>query len=179
MIPDLQDQLRQCCSGRTCFVALGSSEAGDDAFGILLAKKLAADSVPGLQRKFLFAGLSPERYLGLLRQESFDNVVFLDAAELQAAPGTVAVLNAGQMHARFPQVSTHRISLALLAKAIEEGGHAKAWLVATQPSTLKAGSALSKQAAQAIELLHHLLSHAMTDFAGRRQPVSPSTQDDA
>jgi len=155
---DPESQLRQCCRGRVCFVALGSTDAGDDAFGILLARKLAAGAETGSEWRVLVAGVGPERCLSLLTQRTFDNVVFLDAAEIGAAPGSVALLNAEEMNSRNPQVSTHRISLGLLAKMVEGSGPTKAWLLAAQPESLRRGAALSEPVAQAVELVHQLLA---------------------
>ena len=106
---ELREQLRQCCQGRVCFVALGNPDAGDDAFGIRLAKKLASDAAPEGQRSILVAGLDPVRHLGTLAERDFDNIVFLDAVDLGAAPGAVAVLDSAQMATMLPQVSTHRL----------------------------------------------------------------------
>ncbi len=162
---DLQAQLRQCCQGRVCFVALGSANAGDDAFGIRLAKKLASEMPPNGQRQILVAGLYPERHLGTIGEKDFDNVVFLDAVDLGAAPGSVAVLDSDQMNSLFPQVSTHRLSLGLLAKGVEGSSPAKVWLIAAQPESLKKGDCLSKPVAKAIELVHHLLAQAAEEPA--------------
>ena len=162
---DLQDQLRQCCQGRVCFVALGSADAGDDAFGIRLAKKLASDMPPGGQRRILVAGVEPERHLGTIAEQEFDNLVFLDAVDLGATPGSVAVLDAEQMKSLIPQVSTHRLSLGLLAKGVEGNSSVKVWLVAAQPASLKKGEYLSKPVAEAVELVHQLFAQATEEAA--------------
>lgn len=162
---DLRAQLQQCCQGRVCFVALGGSNAGDDAFGIRLAKKLASEMPPGGQRQILVAGLYPERHLNMIAEKEFDNVVFLDAVDLGTAPGSVAVLDADQMKTLFPQVTTHRVSLGLLAKAVEGSSRVKVWLVAAQPESLKKGDCLSKPVAKAVELVHHLLAQGAEEPA--------------
>ena len=54
-----------------------------------------------------------------------------------AAPGSVVFLNSREMAARFPQISTHNISLGMLAKCVEAGGKTRAWLLGAQPESLK------------------------------------------
>ena len=42
--------------------------------------------------------------------------------EFGSAPGSVVLLDSDEMAARFPQISTHKISLGLLSKQIEANG---------------------------------------------------------
>ena len=70
----------------------------------------------GLRRQVIVAGTTPERFIGRVADEGFDHLIFLDAVEFGGAPGSVVLLNSDEMAARFPQVSTHKISLGLLAK---------------------------------------------------------------
>ena len=54
----------------------------------------------------------------------FDHVVFLDAVEFGAAPGSVVFLDSQQITARYPQISTHKISLDVLGHVRRvEWGH--------------------------------------------------------
>jgi hydrogenase maturation protease len=89
-------------------------------------------------------GTAPDRYTRQLRDAGFDTVLFLDAVEFGAAPGSVALFNSGEMRARFPQVSTHKLSLGLLAQLIEANGRTRVWLLGVQPGSLAAGSVLSE-----------------------------------
>ncbi len=64
----------------------------------------------------------PNNWLAVALTPAFDHLVFLDAVDVGAAPGSVVFLNSQEMAARFPQISTHNISLGLLAKYVESGG---------------------------------------------------------
>jgi hydrogenase maturation protease len=159
---NLRAQLERCFERRVCLVGVGSSDYGDDGFGIALARKVAdrlpPDSTTGPARVgVVFGGTAPERYLAEIAAALWEHVIFLDVAEMGLAPGSVVFLNGAQMTNRFPQVSTHRLSLGVLANLVEEEGRARAWLLATQPGSLKSGARLSPAVARSADLLADLL----------------------
>lgn len=169
---DLRQQLHETLHGRVCIVGVGNVAGGDDGAGVRLAealandqRRMAGDEWPVLQGaradascEILVAGMSPERHLSRLSAGAFDAVLFLDAVECGAVPGAVVLLDAADMASRFPQVSTHRISLGLLAQMIEANGHTRVWLLGVQPASLKPGDRLSCEVAAAIECLADLLA---------------------
>ncbi len=106
----------------------------------------------------IVAGTTPERVIGRLAEAGFDHLVFLDAVEFGAAPGSVTFLNAEAIAARFPQVSTHKLSLGLLAKMVEADGLTKVWLLGVQPESLKAGEGLTPAVQRTLEVLRDLLA---------------------
>jgi Ni,Fe-hydrogenase maturation factor len=57
------------------------------------------------------------------------------------------------MSSRFPQVSTHKLSLGLLARMVEANGKTKAWLLGVQPASLRPGQALSEPVRRTLEQL--------------------------
>ncbi len=103
------------------------------------------------------AGTTPERYVPFLSGGGFDTVLFLDAVEVGAAPGSVVLLDSGEMAARWPQVSTHKLSLGLLARLIESDGGTRAWLLGIQPETLEPGRGISPVVSATLESLAGLL----------------------
>lgn len=168
MDPFLQ-QLAVCLEGQVCFVGLGNREHGDDGAGMALIDRLQTglphpSSLPSppffveplsaaARFSFLRAGTQLESHLHRLTTGTWDHVVLLDAADFGALPGSVALLDRAEMRARFPQVSTHRLSLGLLAGLIESAGRSRAWLLAIQPTSLRAGAQLSPEVQQAVALL--------------------------
>jgi hydrogenase 3 maturation protease len=112
----------------------------------------------GLGLAVVLAGTTPERELHRLADGAFDTVLFLDAVEFSAAPGSVVLLNAGEMASRFPQVSTHKISLGLLARMIEAQGQTKVWLLGVQPDSVRRGAGLSPRVAATVGGLARLLA---------------------
>jgi len=158
---DLRQQLEQLLTGRVCFMGSGNVEYGDDAFGVRLAEALTGAGVPDV----IIAGTAPDRWIGQLA--AFDHVVFLDAIEFGGAPGDAIFLDSPEMASRFPQISTHKISLSLLAQWVEASGKTKAWLLGTQPESLCARQAITPAVCKTVDLLCELIS---TSQAGTATP---------
>jgi hydrogenase maturation protease len=167
-MPDLIQQLRTLARGRVCFVGLGNPDWGDDALGVRLAEALLASGVapcgaqPAPAACALVAGTTPERHLDVLTRSGFDHVVFLDAVECGSRPGSVILLGAADLCSRFPQVSTHKLSLGMLARWIESDGRTRAWLLGVQPASLRPGHAWTGDVASAGQSLAHLLAGVLT-----------------
>ena len=159
MIPGLRDQLQCSLRGRVCFIGLGSVDGGDDAFGVRLAQSLSRAGAPDV----LIGATAPERLAARCADAGFDHLVFLDAADFGAAPGSVVFLNSVEMTARFPQISTHRISLGTLARCVETGGTTRAWLLGAQPASLKPAPALSPALQATLATLTDLLGGVLSE----------------
>ena len=177
-MPDLSEKLRQCFQRRVCLMGLGNTEYGDDGFGVRLAEGLLE---AGMQCTIV-AGTMPDRFIGRLADQGFDYLVFLDAVEFTGAPGSVIFLDAGEIMARFPQISSHKISLGLLAKWVEDMGVAKACLLGVKPGSLK-GAGLTPVVQTTLEILKDLLTDlwmrskesgdaALAEKLPTRQPVA-------
>ena len=144
-MPRLDEQLQglRDGGGRVCFLGIGNVDGGDDAFGMRLAEALTGAGVPDV----VLAGTTPEMFVARMEMEAgsepFAHIVFLDAVDFGGEPGSAVFLNAEEMTARFPQISTHRLSLGLLASWVESNGRTKAWLLGAQPETLRPGRELT------------------------------------
>ncbi|MBI5688342.1 MAG: hydrogenase maturation protease [Verrucomicrobia bacterium] len=153
-MPDLREQLEQCFVGRVCLMGLGNTDYSDDGFGVRLAEVLAAAGVPDV----IIAGTTPDRFIGRVADGGFDTLIFLDAVEFGGAPGSVVFLDAEEMAARFPQISTHKISLGTLAKWVESNSPTRAHLLGVQPQSLKPGVDLTITLRHTLDALASLLS---------------------
>jgi hydrogenase maturation protease len=153
-MPDLREQLEHCFRGRVCLMGIGNVDHGDDGLGVRLAEQLAAEGLADV----VVAGAAPERFIGRIADAGHDHVIFLDALEFGAAPGSVVFLDSKEMTATFPQVSTHKISLGLLARWIEEQGTTKAWLLGVQPESLKPAATLTASVRRTLTALTSLLN---------------------
>ena len=166
-MPDLRAQLQECLRGRVAFLGLGSRDRGDDGFGVRLAERLAAAGLPGV----VDAGTAPERCLHRAVDGGCDHVVFLDAVDFGREPGAVAFLDAAAIAARYPQISTHKISLGLLARAVEAAGPTRAWLLGVQPASLRPGATLTAPVQTTLDLLADLLGDLRRAAAPRPEPL--------
>jgi hydrogenase maturation protease len=117
----------------------------------------------GFGSQVIVADTTPERFISRVADEGFDLVIFLDAVEFGAAPGSVVLLDSSEMAARFPQASTHKLSLGLLARQIEANGRTKAWLLGVQPESLRPGEQLTPTVRASLELLLELVRHVSTE----------------
>jgi hydrogenase maturation protease len=159
MMPGLREQIQSALGGRVCFMGLGNVDGGDDGFGVRMAESLARAGVPDV----VIAGTAPEQWAGRCADTGFDHLVFLDAVDFGAAPGSVVFLNSQEMAARFPQISTHNISLGMLAKYIESGGMTRVWLLGAQPLSLKPAPALSPAIRTTLAILTDLIGSVVSE----------------
>jgi hydrogenase maturation protease len=165
-MPNLRRRLEQLLTGRVCFMGLGNVEYGDDGFGVRLAEDLINAGVPDV----IIAAVVPDRWIGQLA--GFNHIVFLDAIEFGGAPGDVVFLDSAEMAARFPQISTHKISLGVLAQWVEATGATKAWLLGAQPESLKAGQQITPALRKTVDLLCELIKSRQLGAAAREDAVN-------
>jgi hydrogenase maturation protease len=178
-MPGLREQIQSSLCGRVCFIGLGNVDGGDDGFGVQLAGALARAGAPDVA----IGGTAPEQLAVRCADQKFNHLVFLDAADFGAAPGSVVFLNSQQMAARFPQISTHRLSLGMLAQCVESGGTTRAWLLGAQPASLKPAPALSPALQTTLAILAELIGDILNGNAsvlrGRaRTPCAPRRAED-
>jgi hydrogenase maturation protease len=160
-MPDLREQVGQCFQGCVCLVGIGNRDYGDDGFGLFLADALI-ERVNKFGKtcrahRVMCAGTMPERVIDVVQKNRFDHLIFLDAIEFGGAPGSAVLLTAGEMVARFPQISTHKISIGLLSALIEEHGTTKAWLLGVQPASLTRSQGLTLTMQKTLEALAELI----------------------
>jgi len=160
-MPDLCQQLQSALRGRVCFMGLGNVQGGDDGFGVRLPEALTRAGVPDV----VVAGTDPERLVTSCAGTGFDHLVFLDAVDIGAAPGSTVFLSSEEMAARFPQISTHNLSLGTLAKCVETGGKTRVWLLGAQPASLKPSPALSPAIRATLAILTALIGSVVSEGA--------------
>ncbi len=158
----LLQQFEECLRGRICFMGLGNTDYGDDGLGVRLAEKLIDAGTPNV----IVAGTVPDRWIGLT--DGFDHLLFLDAVEFGGSPGDVVFLDSADITTRFPQISTHKMSLGLLAQWIQASGKTKTWLLGVQPESLQTAQ-LSSAVQNTLDALCALLkgiAHGETAVLG-------------
>lgn len=148
----LGQKLQRTLQGRTCVMGVGNVDYGDDGFGVYLAEELVAAGISDV----IIAGTTPEHYLGRIAEQGFDHLLVIDATNFQDEPGAVVFLNATEIATAFPQISTHKISLGVLAKVLEQAG-TRVWLLGVQPESLQPGQELSATMEASMEIVHGLL----------------------
>jgi hydrogenase maturation protease len=91
-------------------------------------------------------------------RQRFDTILFLDAVDAGRMAGDVVLLDAAAIEARFPQVSTHRLSLGVLARALQAESGCRVCLLGVQPGSLALSAGLSPAVRDSVCLLSDLLA---------------------
>jgi hydrogenase maturation protease len=153
---ELFEMLAPVCRGSTAFLAIGNVDRGDDGAGMALGRKLRDAGLP-----FVFeGGIEPERVLPRVRDLGCEAIVFLDAVDIAAEPGSVVVMDALELAGRYPQVSTHKLSLGTLARLAADGNESRVYLIGIQPETIALeGEGLSS----AVDATVRTLAQAIAD----------------
>jgi len=103
--------------------------SGSDCPGILAARRIGKQHLPGV--KVFIAGMVPESMTGPVRKFRPDHVLFLDAAEMRAPPGSIRIIRPSRIEANL--VSTHVLPLTVLMDFIAKDTGAKVTLLGIQP----------------------------------------------
>lgn len=146
--------------GRVAVVGLGETVAGDDGAAMRLVRAL------GRRRRrirCLEAGTEPERLLSGLGREAYDTVLLVDAVDFGGETGGVGWWGTDEIRSCHPQISTHRLSLGLLAQALSREGRTQVWLLGIQPGSLRRGERLSRAVARTCGGLLRLLCRVLRE----------------
>ena len=151
--PDtLADALCAWLAPPIAVVGIGNALRGDDAFG-----PAVVSSLRGTTGLVLFdVQAVPESFLVPIASSGCAGVLFVDAADLGAEPGRVALVPSEAL--AEVDVSTHAISLALVAEAIqglgrgESGRKISCALVGAQPADLSTADRISPAIQSAVRL---------------------------
>jgi hypothetical protein len=106
---------------------IGSEFYGDDGIGIIIAEKLAKVAYERI--KVTVCGDSPDRIIGVVNQEQPDELIFYRCNGVWQFTRQRVFLNSEDFASRFPQISTQKISLSLIARMIECKGKDARWLL--------------------------------------------------
>lgn len=139
----LSDTLRSRIKNarRLAIVGIGDEFILPDRLGMFAARVIGEQPIPGV--KVFFAGSVPESITGPLRRYQPEHVLFIDAADMGARPGTVAVIEPGQIQARL--ISTHVLPLSVVMEYVERETGAEVTLLGIQPDLAGTDKDLSEE----------------------------------
>ena len=148
---------------RTAVIGVGNRLWGDDGAGPELLKRLkeeweGRETHLDSQGRILFidAGDSPEDCLIRVIDFKPDLVLAIDAVDLQAEPGSIAILQSKGIPEAFC-CSTHRLSLRTLLRLWEKNG-SKTFVLGIQPKDVIFKEGLSPEVQMSIDSLAQILS---------------------
>ena len=147
----MEHRLREILSRPAVIVAVGNALRGDDGFGPAVADALPKDYPVRVIR----AGVAPENFLGTIERADPGAVLILDAGHFGGEAGALRLVPASE--AQSAAVSTHAVSLALLAEAIQRDRPRAVWLLAVQSQQTSLGAGLSPPVAEAVKRAAEML----------------------
>jgi len=154
----LRDLVSRACQGRTAFLGIGSIDREDDGAGVQCAKLLDQAGV----RDVFNCGTMPEKQVPAVRDGAYDSIVLLDAVDAGIEPGAVIVCDAREIESRFPQISTHKLSMSVLARLLTDGSASRVWLVGIQPASVAGNrSGLTGEVTVTVGLLARCIEDCM------------------
>lgn len=136
---DFEERLRRRLRGakRVAVVGIGDELNVHDRLGMMAAREIDGLHLPGL-RVFL-AGAVPESVTGPIRRYRPDHILLLDAADMGARPGAVAIVQPNEIQARL--LSTHALPLSVVMEFLEKETRAQVNLIGIQPDMKAQGFA--------------------------------------
>jgi len=126
---------------RLAIVGIGDELIPPDRLGMYVAREIDGQRIPGV--KVFFAGTVPESITGPLRRYRPEHVLFLDAADMSARPGTIAVIEPAQIHASL--ISTHVLPLSVVMDYVERETGTGVTLLGIQPDLTGSDKDLSEE----------------------------------
>ena len=162
--------------GRRLVVGVGNPDAGDDAAGRLVARRLRSRRGQELAEQTVVCECSGEPTALMAAWEGFDDVVLVDACSGGGPPGRILRFEAPQLEQLASlqprQRSTHGFGVCMAVALARALGAAPANIVvyAIEGLTFQAGARVSPEVERAAEELAGLLS------APRRPPATAAAQ---
>jgi len=154
MLAELQSKL---AGKRILLLGVGNRLRGDDAVGSLMVERLKGKvNIP-----LIDAGDVPENYLGPIETSGADLVLVVDATEIGANAGDVAIFDIEQVQGM--SISTHTANLGLMFQVIPPEKRPHVILVGIQPGSMELGQALSEPVRTTMEELAEMLVLSLTE----------------
>jgi hydrogenase 3 maturation protease len=149
MIEELRERLQ---GKRALILGIGNTMRGDDGLGPALIERLQGKVAATL----IDAGEVPENYLGPIEAAGAEVILIVDAADLRAAAGDVALIELEQLGKTG--ISTHNASLGLFASVVQRLTGADILVLAVQPMVNAFGAPMSEEVGRTLDRLEEMLS---------------------
>jgi hydrogenase 3 maturation protease len=134
---------------RVAVVGIGHELRGDDAAGLAVARALQGALGQDKDWLVIDAGSAPENQTGALRRFGPDVVLFIDAAQMDKAPGVIQWLSWEETEGI--SASTHTLPLSVLARYLIGELGCEVALLCIQPADDAIGVALSPSVTKAVD----------------------------
>lgn len=139
VIETLQSRIKN--ASRLAIVGIGDELIPPDRLGMFAAREIEQQQLPGVS--VFLAGTVPESITGPLRRNHPGHVLFLDAADMGARPGHIAVIGPERIQVNL--ISTHVFPLSVVMDYIEREIGTGVTLLGIQPDLTGADKDLSDE----------------------------------
>jgi hydrogenase 3 maturation protease len=151
---------------RIAVVGTGDEFSPVDRLGMVAAQEIEKLHLPNV--RVFFAGTMPESMTGPLREYQPDHVLFLDAADMGARPGMIAVIKPGKIRADL--LSTHVLPLSVVMGYVEQDLKTSVTLLGIQPDLSRHVSGQPDGAPEYLERNLAYLSRILKDIGNKKAP---------
>ena len=127
-------------------LTVGNQMMGDDAAGPLLAQAMLR--LPLENWDVLDGGSAPENILYKIREMAPEQILVVDAADMDLTPGEIRLVSADKLEDPFI-MTTHTLSLFYLVQSLREIA-ARVDLLGVQPHVVSFGYPVSPEVQQAV-----------------------------
>jgi len=124
---------------RIAIVGVGDELLPFDRLGMVASQEIEKLHLPDV--RVFFAGTVPENLTGPIRRFRPDHTLFLDAADMGADPGTIAVIDSHNIQAGL--FSTHALPLSVVMEFLAQESGAGVTLLGIQPDRSEPDKGLS------------------------------------
>jgi len=144
----IEDRLR---GKRVLILGIGNKMRGDDGAGSELAAQLAGR----VSATVIDAEEVPENYLGPVIADNPEVLLILDAASMDAAPGSLAIIEMDNIAGSG--LSTHSASLNLFLLVLQSEIQPDTFILGVQPQNITFGAPISQPVSVAMEMIEKSL----------------------
>jgi hydrogenase 3 maturation protease len=152
--------------GKVLILGVGNRFRGDDGAGPYLIKQLKGR----VDATLLNGEEEPENLLDQIAGMKPESILIVDALELKAHAGSVALLEEDQVERR--SLFSHHVSLKLFMECVKGETGAKVLVLGIQPKSIEIGQAMSSEVKESLSHLRDILIRA---FAPRGFPPAKNS----
>jgi hydrogenase 3 maturation protease len=146
-------------NGKLMFT-VGNWMMGDDAAGPLLAQRITEQPLEGWT--VLDGGATPENHLHRVREIAPEQVMIVDAADMDLEPGAIRLLRGGELDDPF-LMTTHTLPLSFLFQSLSEFVPS-VQMIGIQPELVAFGYPTSISVRNAVESIYQALKQDRSDW---------------
>ncbi|MRR31300.1 hydrogenase 3 maturation endopeptidase HyCI, partial [bacterium] len=130
-------------------VGVGSEINGDDAAGLWVVRGLLRTLKDSPHCLCIEGGVVPENALGPLRKFDPDWVILVDAADFEATPGSIRLVDQAEIDGF--SFSSHTLPLGMICTYLGKELGCPVWLLGLQPVSLEFGEPLTDPVQRAVD----------------------------